>query len=754
MAIPDRPIAVAVLAAFVCGIPASTQTPAPAVPPLPVQEQLRTALPLAVTLRLSAARVAVGEVPTFTVVVRNTGGGGLLLSPAAVSNIRIFSPSGELVPAARGGIADYVGGFVKRSTFISLAPGQKREFVVRPEFHSPTDYSGFGTYLTDWSESTRRFALAAGEYSVRLTYVAFPDYAANVYGVDGLPNVWEGRVDAPPVTLTVLPPAEVEIAKAIEALDRSADPAAAIELLRLGRVTRAIDPLQRLFMRTGARELRLSIADALVAIDAGRGARTFIAALAALPVRERDELVTSRAFALSARATGCVAVPLILDAAHSGQDIVVWMSDALRPVSDACPALRTELIALLRTPVPVPATYMGSPEAYARRRAAEALGHIGNHEDVALLVAVLRREIPGLPIATNWYGDPAREGAARALGRLGGEVAGAALAEQLNDRTGNRHIMPVIIEELARINPPGAAEAIARLLDSPDQAVLVRVFITLRQLRAVSTVPQMIAALAHTDPTVRMYASATLLDLGPSVPPAVMLAHIDDPNPGVRANVMFYLARYGDASLLPRFLQGMTSDVQFVREASGEGIFRFGTAETFAPLRAALDTASAATAPYIERALPQLTFAPVWKRPQEPEWDAWWRSHAHLTRLQWAREALAPVRDRQDGMALVAVRYLAALPSPPPDLVEPALADRSWLIRDSATEAVQRSNRPRAAALWLRELDSRYLGACRNAVRRLNSLAGETRTYDCMLPSEREEARAHWATLAGTTMAR
>jgi len=104
-------------------------------------------------------------------------------------------------------------------------------------------------------------------------------------------------------------------------------------------------------------------------------------------------MVTTRVFALAARASpDCAAVPLIVEATgYAGRDIVAVFDDSLRGFADKCPDLRTRLITLLRTPVPVPATYQGSAVAYSLRRAAEALGRIGNPDDVPLLVAVLRR---------------------------------------------------------------------------------------------------------------------------------------------------------------------------------------------------------------------------------------------------------------------------------------------------------------------------------------------------------------------------
>jgi HEAT repeat protein len=751
-----RGLATVLLALSLC-VTASTQTRSQAVPPLPAEERIAGAPPpLSVTLRLSASRVAIGEVPTFTVVIRNSGRAALLLNAAAVSNIQIFTQSGELVPPATGGIVDYFGRLLKRADFIQLGAGQTREFTVQPAYHAPDDYSRFGTYLDGAfgaGGSERRLKLPAGDYSVRLTYLAFPDYAASRYNASEMTDVWEGLIEASAVPLTVLPPlppSESDIQDAIAKIDNDTQTQASIDLLRLGHVTSAVGPMLRAFAR--AHDMR--VAEALISLDAVRAAPEIVAAIAAFPQPGRDEMVVTRVFVNVARAASdCAAVPLIVDAigrpARDGTDIVTIFGESLRGFADKCPDLRQRLITLIRTPVPVPATYQGSAAAYARRRAAEALGRIGNPDDVPLLVAVLRREIPGLPPATNWYSDPAREGAARALGRIGGAQAAAALLEQLNDRPGNRFIMLVIVEELGRLNPPGTAEALARLLDSSDQSVVVRVLITLQQLRATSTIPQLVAALSHSDSIVRQYASRVLLGLGAAVAPSDMRRALSDSDGNVRANALFHLVQHGDATALPEFVRGITSDAQSVREASVQGIAKFGTQETFAPLRTALETASERGA-YIGLALSQLTFAPIRDSKSLPDWDEWWKTHAQRTRLQWAEEALeGPSDNRVAGGAMLAARYLASVQPPPQALIERSLSHRSWVVRDSAVAAVQAYDRPRAVALLLRELDSRYLAACRNAVKRLNALTGEKETFDCLRRTDRQRARAQWASLAG-----
>ena len=559
-------------------------------------------------------------------------------------------------------------------------------------------------------------------------------------------DVWEGLVEAPSVPLTVLPPSDDKVRDAIAKInsdDQTIQPS--VDLLRLGRVERAIDPLLRRFNRS----LDTGIAEALLAIDAARAGPRLLALFGGIQGRDAEEMRTTRTFVNAALAApDCTSVPMIVAATgHASGDIVATIGDSLRGFAEKCPELRRELITLLRTPVPVPAAYQGSVEASARRRAADALGRIGNPDDVPLLVAVLRREIPGLPPATSWYGDPVREGAVRALGRLGGAQASAALSEQLNEPGANRFVMPVIVEQLGRLNPPGTVEALARMLDSSDESLLVRVISALRQLRNPSTVPQLLAALSHPNSMVRVAASGALLDLGEAVAPSDIRPSADSPDDGVRVNALFHLARHGDATALPLFVRGITSNVQFEREASVQGISRFGTTETFGLLRAALATAPEGVASYVGLALRDLTFASI-QETSLTEWDGWWKTHARRTRLEWAQEALdAASAQSEIGWALLAARYLVHVQPAPWPLIEQSLNHPAWIVRDAAITAVEKYDRTRAARLLLRELDSRYLGACRNAVQRLNALSGEEQIVDCMRRAARERARAHWASI-------
>ena len=282
-----RGLTTVIVALSLC-VAVSTHAQSQGLPPLPTAERITGALPLSVTLRLGASRVAIGEVPTFTVVIRNDGRAPLLLNPAAVSNIQIFTQSGELVPPARVSIAEYMGRQLKRSDFVPLRAGQTHEFAVEPEFHSLSDYSGVGTYTDGSFGSERRLKLPAGDYSVRLTYLSFPDYAASRYNASEVVEVWEGLVEAPAVALTVLPPPDDDVRDAIAKLEGDGLTQAAIDLVRLRRVTRAIDPLLRVF----ARSYDMRAAEALMYIDAGRAAQGIVAAIAASPAPGREAMTT------------------------------------------------------------------------------------------------------------------------------------------------------------------------------------------------------------------------------------------------------------------------------------------------------------------------------------------------------------------------------------------------------------------------------------------------------------------------------
>jgi hypothetical protein len=98
--------------------------------------------------------------------------------------------------------------------------------------------------------------------------------------------------------------------------------------------------------------------------------------------------------------------------------------------------------------------------------------------------------------------------------------------------------------------------------------------------------------------------------------------------------------------------------------------------------------------------------------------------------------------------ATLAVRYLGTLAGLPADRLNRAENHSSWKVRSAAAEAIVSTNRRRAASLWLSELNSRYLDACRNAVRELSTLADPASQFDCREPADRDRAIRQFAVLA------
>jgi hypothetical protein len=184
------------------------------------------------------------------------------------------------------------------------------------------------------------------------------------------------------------------------------------------------------------------------------------------------------------------------------------------------------------------------------------------------------------------------------------------------------------------------------------------------------------------------------------------------------------------------------------------GIARFGTPDTFTQLRTALATASDERASYIPEALLALTFddekAFEDSAQQGPRWDRWWREHGRQSREQWALEALArpsaiplPHAVSTTDGAPRAAEYLITLDR---GRYERALVTHpSWRVR-VATAVTLAPNDPRyAAALLLRELENRYLGACEYAGSELASLTGTWFPFKCDRTDERKAAAAYWA---------
>jgi HEAT repeat protein len=679
--------------------------------PLPPAERLVTR-PLAVTLRPSATHLPFGQAPGLTLVVRNTGRETLLVHPAAVSNLRIYTADGRFVAPFSGAIFEYIAVPVRRGDLIELRPGAKYTFAVRAEFHAGMPHDGVSMYWRQNPGGPEEFPLPPGDYALRFTYVSYPDYGV-AYAMTHPPqNIWYGRVEAPSVPFTVLPPADAQVRRWIAGIDGRASATEAIAAVRGQRVAAAVDPLLRRFERVAAD--RPDIIEAIADIDAPRGAPRLLELIAALPDGERRNVIQSTPFWTLVREVPCAPVPLVIDAIQrSPSAIEATFGGSARPIAD-CPALTDGLRALIRIPLEVPTAQGGWP-AYPRAGAIEALGWRGDRSDVPLLASVLDRSLAGLPTTNAAVMDVLRQAAAKALGRIGGPEAGQALVRELRDPDRNRNILTTLAEEATRVRADGAAAALQGLL-------------------------------AHRAPIVRESASRALLALSED---AGALAVPDDSSPATKYNALKYLVRHGRRSDLPRFVAAVVSGGQYEREAGVEGIDRFGDASAFVPLRAALETASADN--YLRSAIYRLTFMPIWGQHELREWDAWWTAQAGRTREDWAQDALdRSTRKGGDANAFYAaqaVGYFATSNALSERRIEQALASGSWMVRAAVADALAPEHPARAASIYLGELESRYLGACRNAAQKLATLAKERADVDCTVPAEREQAKARWSGL-------
>lgn len=117
--------------------------------------------------------------------------------------------------------------------------------------------------------------------------------------------------------------------------------------------------------------------------------------------------------------------------------------------------------------------------------------------------------------------------------------------------------------------------------------------------------------------------------------------------------------------------------------------------------------------------------------------------------MHWAREALVrePLRSKlvkHDMAPSRAAQFLLASQGLSPTLVRELTQHRSWLVRLAVADDVAKADARSGGRLFIRELSSRYVGACAAANRRLELLVRRRYQFDCFDPSQRQQAIAHW----------
>jgi HEAT repeat protein len=696
-------------------------TAAPAIDSLPDRERFVANNDLRVSLRLSKAVVHVGETPTITARFENTGTAAILLNPRLVGGV---FQEGTALGSACISNADYVIRTLTRADFVYLPPSGSWDVELYRN-------------LTGGVASIAALTLPPGEYRLAFRYTNYPDCLFTRYDpyvIDG--RVWEGQIEASPVSLVVTSMEPADERAVVERLEGGSATDQDISLLALQDTQTALEALLKDFTNRTAHRSRILSAlrktphpDAVRRILEGAmkvDARDLDWQLLAILVRERG------------RCDSWPSLAALLDA--DSADRTYEFGDAVAALASQCPAVAEQLRTTVRD--------AKQPEQ-RRAHAAAFLGWIGSEADVALLIDLLHE--PGLPVATS--------AAIEALGRIGGDRARTALLGALDDAS-YRRLHVSVVAALAREGGSDVESALLRRLDSPDPFLVMRILSALDQMKAHGAVPDVVRLLKHRNPVLRQYAASFLEgNAGDDIAPQMRLV-VNDKDDGVRARALHYLARHVDTASLQTFERYVGSTKQGDREGAIAGLRRVGTAESARAIRPLIDRGPAAVRSYAVLAFEELTFRtwrPVYRsEPVTPiEMDAWLGGQRDRTRRDWALDALA--RDPGDDQSskferqlekqraldyLSGLRDTLLLP-----VFERSARSQDYSVRIRAAEAIAAFDERRARRLLVRELESRFIAACSESHRSLERLTGRSFVIDCENARARIDARTAWGAI-------
>jgi len=720
------------------------QPRAPNIPPLPQDERFVPRGGLSVTLRITPERIAVDEVPTFTVTIRNTSGRRMRLNPAITSNIRIFDNAGAFVAPSMNALADYGLRLVRAADLIALEPGATHEVPVYAQHHHPDDFGRVGMYSNPSSmrPTPTGLSLRPGQYTVRFSYHSLQNYGSR-YAEPMPADLWEGTIETSPTPLTVLALDRSRIDRLNAEID---GPGPALDAARLSSVARAretIDAWLRRFSRS--RDDRASVATTIVGIGDPDGMRRLLDVAMALPDNERETLIMQSGPKPGLEAPECTGLPwLFLSARASRLRDASSLDTQWREVSARCPGLLTGLRASVQQPLNTARNDWGN-EANARANVLDVLGRLGDKSDLPFLLTIARGERPsGQPPNVNRDFETVRGGALRALASLGGEEAAQAILERLRVTASDPFSTRDAIELAGRLPLPEATPVLIDLLpmDGPPMAFAVMRALELRGGPGVASALQ--AQLTHPQAMNRQYAAGVLRRTGVVVSLPLMRDAARDSDPWVRNVALYHLAERGESSDMPLFVENITTRV--AQDSAIQGIEKLGTVETFPALRAMLDGAPQESNRWLMNALQRLTFAPIWRSASE--WDMWWATHATQTRADWAREILAS--NEAQNFSPNALQYLSRSRQLAPETLERALAGGDLNLRLAAARIVGESDPQRAALLLVREFGNRSIYACQRAIAELNALTTRSDSVDCTSLVDRETSRKQWTAHAAT----
>ena len=683
--------------AIACGSSSSrtqSETAPPLTESLPRVEILQRSNSLRLSIRLEPETVDIGQTPAVVTRFENVGPTDLYVNPHLVTGA--FLPDLD-EPVRCVTNLDYAIRVVTAKDFVRVPPGGAWEQRI-----APGDRTAGGPFTRN---------APAGTHRVGARYLNYPDCRQVRYDPAriGIP-VWEGRLDAPTVSLTIRPlPSQAEKALISRVLTGAAS--------------------DEDFALVGAQN---SPATNAAVIEYLSRQPEYLWRFSRW-VRDR---VDCRAWTAIAPAIG-----------SSGNGMVQpLLADTMLALGARCPTMLDDLRQRLAEPAKSPET---------REQSAILLGRFRQRQDVPLLISAMR----GASLPWTDRETRARSGAVEALADVGGDEARAALVEVLRAPQFSKLHHPVVVF-LPRIHSQESVPVLVSQLSSSNATLVIRAILGLQQLQARSAIPDLVRLLHHRNATVRLYAASALRVIADGNIQTEMRAAADDPDEAVQVPALWYLALHGDASLAPLFEARLRSSNQYIREMCRLGLQRVGTSESVANLRPLIESPSETVRRNTTLVLELITFK-TWQ-PQNgtqelrpADFDMWWEANRRKSRRDWAMDAIARPSSASAGAwwappseRIRALEYLDAQRDPALAVKLRALtADLDWSVRIKAAEALGRFDRPSATRLLAPELDNRVLRACMAANDTLQRLTGENVPVDCEAPEGRAAAIARWLAL-------
>ena len=658
-------------------------------------EILRRSDSLRLSIRLDPGTVDIGQTPAVITRFENVGSTDLYVNPHLIT--------GAFLPALDEPVrcvtnADYAIRILTAKDFVRVPPGGAWE-----QRSTPGEPFAGGPFTRNAPPGTHR----AGA-----RYLSYPDCRHVRYDPIsiGIP-VWEGRLDAPTVPLTIRPlpsPAENALTARV---------------------------------RNGA-----ASDEDFALVAAQNSPATNAAVIEYLSKQPHNLWRFSRWIRDRADCRAWTAISAAMGS--SGHTMTEpLLANTLLALGARCPAMLDDLRQRLADPGE-------SPEA--REQSAILLGRFRRRTDVPLLIAAMR----GASLSWSDRETRARSGAVEGLADVVGEEARTALVEVLRAPQFSKLHHSVVIF-LPRIHSQESVPVLISQLSSSNANLVIRAMIGLQQLEGRSAIPDLVRLLHHRNATLRLYAASTLRVIADGNIQAEMRAAADDPDEAVQVAALWHLALHADASLAPLFEARLGSPNQYIRDMCRLGLQRVGTSESVAKVRPLIESPNEAVRRSTTTVLESITFK-TWQ-PQNgtqelrpADFDMWWEANRRESRRDWAMDALgrpstASARrwwpPRQEKIR--ALEFLDAER-------DPALAgkfraltgDPDWSVRIKAAEALGRFDRQNATRLLAREFDNRVLGACMAANDALRRLTGENLQVDCEAPEARAAAAARWLALA------